>query len=136
MITIIERASCSIIDIKIFKDHLRIDHSHEDEYLKILIETATELLEKNIGISILKKRYKNEQNDGRTSFQMQPVINVFDDKTYVAGITDKSSETPRDLQYAVLCIAKNMYECSDENIFESSVYLKQIINSYKKISIV
>ncbi|NCB25558.1 MAG: hypothetical protein EOM62_08815, partial [Bacteroidia bacterium] len=96
---------------------------HEDEYLKILIETATELLEKNIGLSILKKRYKNlcenERNDGRASLQMQPVINVLDDRTYVAGITDKLSEIPHDLQYAVLCIAKNMYECSDENIFES-----------------
>ena len=51
---------------------------------------------------------------------------------YYAGMTEKPEEIPKDIKYAILQIAKNMYECSDENILESQ-YVKHLIKVYKNI---
>ena len=53
---------------------------------------------------------------------------------YTAGITDKPDEIPKDLQFAVLQIAKNIYECSEEDILESK-YIKHIVNSNRSLYI-
>jgi hypothetical protein len=138
MITIIKKATKSVLDIKILKSHLRIEHEHEDEYLKVLIEAATDVLEKAIGISILKKKYKYKGPDVEI-FPIQPVIKIHSTKnneiTFEAGITDDEAEIPIDLKYAILQIAKNMYECNDEDILKSH-YIKHVINNYKQISII
>jgi uncharacterized phiE125 gp8 family phage protein len=55
---IIEQPKEAVIDLQILKYHLRIDHEHEDLYLKEIIGMATEILENNIGKPILRKKYK------------------------------------------------------------------------------
>jgi hypothetical protein len=138
MITIIKKANKLALDIKVLKSHLRIEHEHEDEYLKILIEAATDVLEKAIGISLIKKKYKYKGPEVET-LPIQPVIRICTNKngetTFDAGITDNEEEIPVDLKYAVLQIARNMYECNDEDILKSH-YIKHVINNYKQISII
>ncbi|MDR0552690.1 MAG: head-tail connector protein [Holosporales bacterium] len=137
MITIVTKPTESVLNIQFLKSHLRIEHDHEDEYLKILIDTATEILEKKICISIIKKKYKYSGPPTK-ELPFQPVIEICDqteNETYFyAGIADSSANVPADIMYAVLQIAKNMYECNDENILES-MYVKHIINSYRKMTI-
>ena len=54
--------------------------------------------------------------------------------TYTAGMTNTVEEIPKDLQFAILQIAKNIYECSEEDILESK-YIKHIINSNRPLHI-
>lgn len=53
---------------------------------------------------------------------------------YRAGITEKFNEIPKDLQFAILQISKNIYECSEEDVLESK-YIKHIINSNRSLNI-
>lgn len=53
---------------------------------------------------------------------------------YTAGITDKLNEIPKDLQFAILQISKNIYECSEADVLESK-YIKHIIKSNRTLSI-
>ena len=172
---ITKQSNKQVLDLQILKDHLRIDHDHEDTYLKEIISMATDILEKNIEKPILIKTYKYVfHNDEFISTrriplpmtQVKSVISVQKiisdrekekikftiennrDKTsiitngtkypieiiYTAGITDKETEIPKDLQFAVLQIAKNIYECSEEDVLESK-YIKHIINSNRTLNI-
>ena len=172
---IIKQSDTQVLDLKILKEHLRIDHNHEDTYLKEIIFMATDILEKNIEKPILKKTYRYTfYGDDFVSTRCIPipvthVIKVLDvqkiinnkdrekisysvknergktfvitngikfpiEITYTAGITDKQEEIPKDLQFAVLQIAKNIYECSEEDVLESK-YIKHIINSNRALYI-
>lgn len=172
---IIKQSDTQVLDLKILKEHLRIDHNHEDTYLKEIIFMATDILEKNIEKPILKKTYRYTfYGDDFVSTRCIPipvthVIKVLDvqkiinnkdrekisysvknergktfvitngikfpiEITYTAGITDKQEEIPKDLQFAVLQIAKNIYECSEEDVLESK-YIKHIINSNRTLYI-
>ncbi len=55
---IIKNSEESVISLDILKSHLRIANSCEDNYLKNIINTATEILENNIELSLLYKTYK------------------------------------------------------------------------------
>ncbi len=138
MITIIKNSSTDILDLNILKSHLRIEHEHEDQYLKIIGQLATDVLEKAMGVSILKKKYKYI-GPMVTKLPIQPVIKICSQKDnetiFYAGITDSPNGIPSDIKYAILQIAKNIYECNDENILESK-YIKHIINNYKQIAII
>ncbi len=171
---VIEQANSYVLPISILKAHLRIDHDHEDGYLKTIINMATDILEKNIERPILKKKFKytdytNEISPTRkVILPIRQVIKVYsvkrinekakedieyrvdscNDKTiiitngykdpieviYTAGITDKQFEVSCDLQFAVLQIAKNIYECSDEDVLESK-YVKHIIHSHRPLTL-
>lgn len=172
---IIQQSDKQALDIKILKEHLRIEHNHEDNYLNEIISMATDILEKNIEKPILKKTYRYTFFDNElisstriqipvshviTIISVQKVINDKEkegiqysienerDKTwiitngtrfpieitYTAGITDKEEEIPKDLQFAILQIAKNIYECSEEDVLESK-YIKHIINSNRMLYI-
>lgn len=137
MIITLKKPTTTILDINILKSHLRIEHDYEDGYLKILIDAATDILEKAIGISIIKKKYKYI-GDPIEILPIQPVVKICSRKNqeiiFSAGITDEAENIPTDLQYAILQISKNMYECNDENILDSS-YIQHIIKSYKQISV-
>jgi hypothetical protein len=138
MILITKKNQNSILDINILKAHLRIDHDYEDEYLKILIDFATDVLEKAIGVSIMHKKYKyiGPKID---KIPIRPILKVHtnkDDETiFTAGIAETQEMVPIDLKYAVMQISKNMYENNDENILESK-YIKHIVNNYKQFSFV
>lgn len=138
MIIILKKAVTSVLDIKTLKAHLRIDHDYEDDYLNILANAATDILEKAIGISIMKKKYKYI-GDSVDPLPVQPVIKINSRKNreiiFTAGIADEAEAIPIDLKYAVLQIAKNMYECNDDNILNSH-YIQHIINSYKQITVI
>ena len=172
---ITKQSDKQVLDIKILKDHLRIDHDHEDAYLKKIISMATDILEKNIEKPILEKNYKYTfygdefvstrriplpMSHVRSVISVQKIIsdkkreNVnfsvenIRDKTlvitnstkypieiaYKAGITNTETEIPQDLQFAVLQIAKNIYECSEEDVLESK-YIKHIINANRTLHI-
>lgn len=172
---VVKQSNKQVLDLQILKDHLRIDHSHEDLYLNEIISMATDILEKNIEKPILKKTYKYiYYNDSFSSTKriylplshVRSVISVkkliserdsekikfsvdsIRDKTaitingckypveivYTAGITDKVDEIPKDLQFAILHIAKNIYECSEEDVLESK-YIKHIINANRTLHI-
>ncbi|MDR1488364.1 MAG: head-tail connector protein [Holosporales bacterium] len=136
MIKVIQKSKDLVLDIKVLKSHLRIEHSHEDEYLKVLIEAATEILEKKMGMSILNKKYKYT-GDPSDPIPIYPITKVFakKDGEFCAGIAESSSEVPSDIMYAVLQVAKNMYECNnDENILESQ-YIRHVIGIYKPLNI-
>lgn len=171
---IIDHGKNHVIDLKTLKAHLRIDHDHEDDYLKNIIEMATEILENSIGESMLQKIYKytyyndeyfstkkielptrhvvevksvrkSSKNDKR---ELPYSVQNFRDKTnviindtkypveiqYLAGMTNNRDELPKDLKYAVLQIAKSIYDCSDNDIFESK-YMTHIMNSHRNFSI-
>lgn len=172
---IIKQSDKQVLDLKVLKEHLRIDHNHEDTYLKEIILMATDILEKNIDKPILKKTYcytfyGNDLIPTRcipipvshviNVLSVQRIINDKDKEnvsysvknergktlvitngtkfpieiTYTAGMTDKEKEIPKDLQFAVLQIAKNIYECSEEDVLESK-YIKHIINSNRTLHI-
>ena len=172
---IIKQSDKQVLELKILKEHLRIDHNHEDIYLKEIISMATDILEKNIEKPILKKTYCytfygndlistqcipiplshvikvlsvqkiiNEKNKENVSYSVRNErgktfvitngIKFPIEITYTAGITDKKEEIPKDLQFAVLQIAKNIYECSEEDVLESK-YIKHIINSNRTLYI-
>ncbi|MDR2666607.1 MAG: head-tail connector protein [Holosporales bacterium] len=172
---IIEQAKNRFLDLLTFKSHLRLEHDHEDEYLKAIIDMATEILENSIGKPILKKKYKyiHYSSEFISSKKIQlpaayvqnvvsvkKIINenlkekcpytteICGNKTcvitngsrypieikYIAGMTDNSAEISKDLQFAVLQIAKNIYECSEEDILESK-YVKHIIDLHRPMSI-
>lgn len=172
---IIKQSDKQILDTKILKEHLRIEHNHEDTYLNEIISMATDILEKNIEKPVLRKTYcytfygDKFISTQRIPIPVSPVISIIsvqkiiNDKkkeninysienelgktwiitngtkfpveiVYVAGITDKEEEIPKDLQFAVLQIAKNIYECSEEDVLESK-YIKHIINSNRTLYI-
>ena len=172
---IIKQSDAQVLELKILKEHLRIEHNHEDTYLKEIISMATDILEKNIEKPILKKTYRYtfygddfvstrcvpiQVNHVIKVISVQRLINDKDKEkvsyfvknergktmvvtngtkspieiTYTAGITDKQEEIPKDLQFAVLQIAKNIYECSEEDVLESK-YIKHIINSNRTLYI-
>lgn len=172
---IIKPSDKQVLDIKILKKHLRIEHDHEDVYLKEVIDMATDILEKNIEKPILIKTYKYIfQSDDFFSTKQIPLpvtqvkniisvkkilnctqkekikfaVKINRDKTFVitngtklpieiiyeAGITNNETEIPKDLSFAVLQIAKNIYECSEEDVLESK-YIKHIINSNRTLYI-
>jgi uncharacterized phiE125 gp8 family phage protein len=171
---VIEQPKETVIDIRVLKSHLRIEHEYEDPYLKEILGMATEILENNIGQPILKKKYKyvyyggkrwpckidipigcvNDVlsvkiiSNGKTKNDAQFFAETRGGRTYVtvgysrspveiiysAGITGKASKAPKDLQYAVLQIARGIYDCSEKDVLESG-HIKQIINSYRPISI-
>jgi uncharacterized phiE125 gp8 family phage protein len=54
----IEPSKSQIIELAELKEHLRIEHDYEDEYLNKNIEMATSVLENYIERPILKKKYK------------------------------------------------------------------------------
>lgn len=172
---VIQQSDKQVLATDTLKSHLRIDHKHEDAYLREIISMATDILEKNIEKPILKKTYKyifhdDDQISSRKipipMSQVQAVLSVrrmlgekksekvaytFEnqgEKTFVitngsrhpveikytAGITDNEAEIPKDLQFAVLQIAKNIYECSEEDVLESK-YIKYIINANRTLHI-
>jgi hypothetical protein len=172
---IIEQAKSQLLDLSTLKSHLRLEHEHEDEYLKTIIDMATEILENSIKKPILKKKYKyihygNEFISSKKILlpiaYVQNVVSVkrlvsenlkekcphtielCGDKTivitngsrypieikYIAGITNNLSEISKDLQFAVLQIAKSIYECSEEDILEAK-YVKHIIDLHRPVSI-
>jgi uncharacterized phiE125 gp8 family phage protein len=175
MNTIIEQSKNSVVDLPILRAHLRIEHDHEDVYLKEIIEIATEILEKNIGKAILKKKYKyifqgnNLQALQKIEIPMGCVANILSIKKiiskenkenipfsienrggktvvltggsrypieimYRAGLANAPLKIPRDLRYAVLQIAKNIYDCSEEDILKSD-YIRRVIDNYRNVSI-
>ena len=172
---IVKQSEKQALDLNILKQHLRIEHEHEDNYLKEVISMATDILEKNIEKPILVKTYRYTfHNDEYVSTKRIPLpvshvnsivsvqkvvsndlrenisfaIEYMRDKayiitngttfpieiTYTAGITNTVEEIPKDLQFAILQIAKNIYECSEEDILESK-YIKRIINSNRALYI-
>ena len=177
MITIIEKPINQAIQLEELKNHLRIVHDTEDEYLTNIINTATETVERLTGRSIMIKKYLYTSQTGTdesvqfVELPIIPVINVcfvrkiIDLNTkpeitnfnishnygktvvsffncgvpieigYYAGITNSSDSVPSDLKYAILRIAKNIYECAEQDFLNSS-YIKNIINNYKNTSII
>lgn len=172
---IINQSKKQALDIETLKSHLRIDHEHEDSYLREIISMATDILEKNIEKPILKKTYRyifhadefvstrkitipvsqvhsllsvRKIMNERRSEEIQYTVKNYNDKTaiitngskypieikYIAGITDDENEIPKDLQFAILQIAKNIYECSEEDVLESK-YIKHIINTNRTLSL-
>ena len=172
---IVKQSEKQALDLNILKQHLRIEHEHEDNYLKEVISMATDILEKNIEKPILVKTYRyifhNDEyvSTKRIQLPVNHVISIISvqkiinsdlkentkfaienirDKTYIitngttfpieitytAGMTNTVEEIPKDLQFAVLQIAKNIYECSEEDILESK-YIKHIINSNRTLHI-
>ncbi|MDR0942313.1 MAG: head-tail connector protein [Holosporales bacterium] len=184
MNTIIEQSKSPALELSVLKAHLRIAHDHEDDYLKTVINMATEILETNIEKPILKKKYRYvHYNDEFVSSrritlpvrevrgiisvkELPPVAAVKEplpdrkndkvsyrvlndnDRTiivtngskrpieikYAAGMTGNADKIPKDLQFAILQIAKNIYECSEEDVLESK-YIKHIVNSHRTLSI-
>ena len=53
---------------------------------------------------------------------------------YYAGMFEKAKFVPEEIKYAILQIAKNIYEASDEDFLKTKL-VKQIINSYREFSI-
>ncbi|MDR1609361.1 MAG: head-tail connector protein [Holosporales bacterium] len=177
MNVIIEQSKKQALDIDILKAHLRIEHDHEDEYLKSIIDMSTEILESNIEKPILKKKYRyvcycseftsvwripipvrevreilsaqklQRHKKGKPEYVKYSVEMNYDttmlitnwsacplEIRYSAGITSKPSKIPKALQFAILQIAKNIYECSEENVLESK-YIKHIIDANRTLTV-
>lgn len=88
---------------------------------------------KSLGIKEEVLKYSIENYNGKsvviTNGSKYPI-----EIKYKAGITEKVNEIPKDLQFAILQISKNIYECSEEDVLESK-YIKHIINSNRTLSI-
>ena len=172
---IIEESKQQALDLNTLKSHLRIDHEHEDAYLKEVISMSTDILERNIEKPILEKTFKfihyNAEYEttrpitlpmsnireiisvkklvpGRSPEVLKYTLETHRDKTkvivngskypieitYKAGITRNIKHVPKDLQFAILQISKNIYECSEEDVLESK-YIKHIVNTHRTISL-
>ncbi|MDR1365146.1 MAG: head-tail connector protein [Holosporales bacterium] len=177
MNVIIEQSQKHALDINILKAHLRIEHPHEDEYLKSIIDMATEILETSIEKPILKKKYqcihycneftstvripipvrevreilsvrklqrcpKRQPEDVKFSIETNHDTTILVTNwvahpleiRYSAGMTGNPDKIPKTIQFAILQIAKNIYECSDENVLESK-YIKHIIDANRALII-
>ena len=133
MLKVIKRSDYQILDIATVKQHLRIEHDHEDDYIKFLIESATEILEKQIGFSILQKKYKytGQNFDQIPIFTVVEVFNRSQTSViFTAGIAKTPNEVPTDIKYATLQIVKAMYECSNEDIMQMPI-IHTIIMDYR-----
>lgn len=88
---------------------------------------------KALGLGHDQLRYTVENYNGKTVIitngSRYPIEII-----YSAGMTEKFNEIPKDLQFAILQISKNIYECSEEDVLESK-YIKHIINSNRTLSI-
>ena len=56
-VTLVKPNQLDLLSLDDVKRHLRIEHPHEDEYIKTLIYSATDLVEKYIGRSLLIKTW-------------------------------------------------------------------------------
>ncbi|GHT89170.1 hypothetical protein FACS1894113_3500 [Alphaproteobacteria bacterium] len=139
MNTIIEKSEFRALDLAVLKCHLRLESNLEDEYLSRIIDMATETFENETGKSILKKKYRYVCNDysSKICLPMQPVLKVCSvtnnrntkaepsvEVEYIAGICDDPEKVPKDIQLAILQMAKSIYDGNDI-----------AINSYKTLSI-
>lgn len=168
---VIEPARGLVVELPLLKSHLRIAHEHEDDYLKNIIEMATDILEHKISESILEKTFRyiyypkvdmremidlpyrhiikilsvNNYNEAipiryRSScdngvWRIQADQRDFPiEILYKAGLICTPERVPCDLKFAVLQIAKNIYECSEEDVLESK-YIKDIIRSYRSLNL-
>lgn len=144
------------ISINQLKAHLRIMHNYDDEYLKNIVNMATNILENKISDSILTKTYKytfdmlsnivklpirsiNEiisvtSNGNSVPFKIKDKGELLLDNVvnninviYTAGITNDPKYIPLDLQYAILEISKNIYEQNVNDLFGS---VRDTLNKY------
>ncbi|GHS91557.1 hypothetical protein AGMMS49949_02140 [Alphaproteobacteria bacterium] len=60
MLQLIESSSVLAVSLKRVKEYLRIDHDEEDDFLQELIQTATALVEQDLGRSLLNKVWKKK----------------------------------------------------------------------------
>lgn len=165
---ILSKDITSVINLNILKAHLRIEHNHEDEYLKTIIKMATKIIEDQLEESLLVKEYllsyypdisaqlhkvklpirntvriiKVIQNEVPISYKLQRNTNEisfvpksFDSPVsiyYSAGIATDLQHVPDELKFVILQVAKNIYDCSEENILESN-YIKNVLQRRRYI---
>ncbi len=133
MLTITKNSSEQLLDLEIVKQHLKIEHNYEDDYIYILIDAATDILEKQIGYSILQKEYTYFSSDIE-KIPISPVTKILHTEPnsikFIAGFFDNRSKVPKDLQYAALQIVKSLYECDNLDVMQTPI-INQIIMDYR-----
>lgn len=55
MLTLLQGSEIALVSLEEAKNHLRLDHSYDDDYLLRLIQTATDYVENYLGKSLLSK---------------------------------------------------------------------------------
>ncbi|MBR1944397.1 MAG: phage head-tail connector protein [Alphaproteobacteria bacterium] len=85
---IIKNCDEQVINVNMLKNHFRIAHDHEDEYLNEIIKTATNILEDNLNLSILHKTYNCiVDNYNANYFITLPITNI----TSINSVTDSKN---------------------------------------------
>lgn len=99
---IIEKPQQKAIDLNFIKNHLRVIHDYDDEYLNIILDIATEILEKHINMSILKKKYKYIAKNTRHSTMIELPLKNFCQITSVRS-------NKNDIEYTTSYVNKKTY---------------------------
>ena len=74
---IVKNSENQIINLDILKSHLRIADNNEDEYLRTIIDSATDILENNLELSMLYKTYKCVIHDYSINYPITlPIRNI------------------------------------------------------------
>ncbi|MDR1598100.1 MAG: head-tail connector protein [Holosporales bacterium] len=83
MLKVIKSSSATIISPSHLKQHLRIDHSEDDARIDLLLSAATELVERDIGQTLLTKvwhkvdvAHPTYSGRGRVSLQYPPISKI------------------------------------------------------------
>jgi uncharacterized phiE125 gp8 family phage protein len=58
MLTLLQGSEIALVSLEEAKNHLRLDHSYDDEYLLSLIQTATDYVENYLKKSVMAKLWK------------------------------------------------------------------------------
>ena len=91
-----------------------------------------------INIEYVKDEQNNELSFS-TNNKYEIILNNISNKSpinikYTAGFTNNVEEIPKDLKLSILQISKNIYDNSENDIFDSK-YIQTVINKYKQLHI-
>ena len=77
MLQLLSAPPVSLVGIHEIKNHLRLDHSHDDSYLESLISVATAMVEEYCGQSLLIKKWRQISQHDMTKGVAGEIIKIF-----------------------------------------------------------
>ncbi|MDR1234133.1 MAG: head-tail connector protein [Holosporales bacterium] len=131
---IIEPSKIQILELDALKAHLRIDHEHEDDYLRHIIEIATSILESYIEQPILKKKYRYiAYRDNMSSPRMVELP-----MRYVDHIISVESKFPicdgRKMDFSIIVESNKTFVVSNTSKYPIEIiYTAGVIDNYDEI---
>ena len=117
---------------KVYKFTCLPDQLNENHMIELPLNHITKIIKitdsdgKSVPFEFKQIKNKNVVHVAYTNKQIEI--------QYKAGITNNVDEIPKDIQFAILQIAKNIYECGDDDILETK-YIQDVIQAHKNLQL-